>query len=782
MHKNKKNINWFTLVEFLVVMTLVAILATISYIYVVNNIAESNDAKRSTDLSQIATAMDVYFTKQSVYPEPDDWVAMTYSGTHLAWTQWTFWIEASKALKTYWAEYPRDEKFDTNYAYSTTNRSREYQLAAIRQVTEEDDEDLWEISLGKIVPSTHAASVATAIVVGNYNGFMVRAELDWSNQVYFVATPSILSFDIADTDVESVITNQKLVFDDFFNLPHVYEWQKKLDWWFNFNVTDPLLYSGTTEDLKQESVLLDFNDSLKFTYSTTPTESFDTYLNILEEDSLTKLKKFITKTFKVQFRSYFNCKDILDDFASEWDGMYTISPNADGTGSYQVYCDMTTEWWGWTRVGDNHLENWDFVGGQWVTGAIENEDDTHEVVAVNGPEWLTHALHQIWNYSSNYQMEFDEAELLKSGYELRMTAWRSDNGTWASPSDTNDVVIMWGKSNPWTVWSCTNNSYSPWCQMVWFNRKLANPSNYGPGWALTEIIFSVKEPTQTVTTDYLDWDILFDWFTPSIDSDRANNWTDAYGTSEYSPEEIEAIDQWVLAWGFLISTNDEQDYDPLGEYYKRPTEEYNYYWNVVDDDETGTSWNERWTILNVDHPIVNWEIWLQTSLIGRELTWRYRHSWLAGPLDPEDIILADFTQNWKPTVILRKHWKGHILITSWDWIFKDMDTTNTFDAWDPETVLAANIMTYAIETAAWIVPHEGYAFHNRIYYDDWTFSTNWKDEILATETVDGKVWTKERTRHKIFKTPTSFNWYLWLDANNNKDLYFTGLRLELFYR
>jgi hypothetical protein len=111
-----------------------------------------------------------------------------------------------------------------------------------------------------------------------------------------------------------------------------------------------------------------------------------------------------------------------------------------------------------------------------------------------------------------------------------------------------------------------------------------------------------------------------------------------------------------------------------------------------------------------------------------------------------------------------------------------MSTTNTFDTGDYETVLAANIMTYAIETAAWINPHEWYAFHNRIYYNDGTFSTNGEDKILETIVVDGKVWTKEKTRHKIYKTPESFNWYLGLDANNNKDLYFTWLRLELFYR
>jgi len=41
-------------------------------------------------------------------------------------------------------------------------------------------------------------------------------------------------------------------------------------------------------------------------------------------------------------------------------------------------------------------------------------------------------------------------------------------------------------------------------------------------------------------------------------------------------------------------------------------------------------------------------------------------------------------------------------------------------------------MTYAIETAAGINPREGYVFHNRIYYNDGTFSTNGEDTVLET--------------------------------------------------
>ena len=770
---------WFTLIELLVTMTIFVILATISYIYVDTNIAESNDAKRFTDLNQVETSLENYFTKNGEYPDPDNMAEMTYSGTHLAWKQWTFWKEASKALKTYGAEYPRDEKYDTDYAYSVTNRNREFQLASIRQVIDqEDEEELWKIVQNILVPEAQAAKVETAHVVGNYNGFMVRAEHDSNDQVYFIASPSILSYDINETDVKKIITDQKLVFHKFFNIPHVYESKVKLDGWFNFAVSNPLLYSGNTNDLKQEQTLLDFNDTLKFIYATTPTESFDTYLNILEEESLIKLKKFLTKTFKIPFRSYFNCKDILDDNASDGDGIYTISPNADGSDSYEVFCDMTTDWWGWTRIWDNHITNGDFASGTWVVWAVEVYGDSHSIEDLNWqlPDELRYALHQIWNYSTHYKMQFDDPSVLKQWYEVRMTTWRSDQWSWWE--EKKEVTIMWWKKNPWTISNCTSyHSTNPWCQMYKLNKKLLHEPNFWTGWLVSDIEVNIKDPVDTITSEYLDGWILFDGFIPNADS-NANG-----GIDTYTLAEIEAIDNWVLAGGFLISTNDVSTWSPLWQRYGYNTAQVNQNW-------------EQWNVENVDHPIVNGSIWLKKDLRWETLYWQYRHSWLVDNNSPDvdtsgDIIISREARWQKlPTMILRKHGKGHILLTSGDWFFKDVSNTNTFEWQDNESVFVSNIITYWIETAAWINPKEWYPFHNRIYYEDGTFSSNGKDEKLETVEINGNAWTKERTRHKILKKPLSnssnstpaFVWELGRDANNNKDLYFTGLRLELFYR
>gem|GEM_PF-6010485 len=107
---------------------------------------------------------------------------------------------------------------------------------------------------------------------------------DGAGQVYFIASPSITTRDIADTDIISIIENRKLVYDEFFNIPHSYNGYIELDGGFNFNVSDPLIFSGSLDDLKNEENLLEFNSKLKYIYATTPTESFEKYVAILEEE------------------------------------------------------------------------------------------------------------------------------------------------------------------------------------------------------------------------------------------------------------------------------------------------------------------------------------------------------------------------------------------------------------------------------------------------------------------------------------------------------------------
>lgn len=754
----------FTLVELLVVITILSILGTISFLFFESNIASSRDAAREIDLGQMVWVLENYHTENAIFPEPTWGVNITYSGSAVAWTQWTFWDSVTREVKVFGSDTPADPKFKNEYTYSVTGLKNEFQLAAVKE-TFEEEEGLWELAL---ISQADASSIETAYVRWNYNGFMVRT-YTWSEN-YFIATPSIIATDITTSqNVVDIITGQDLIYDEFFNLPSSYSGFLDLDGWFNFNVLDPVIFSGALSDLRSEAELLAFNERLKYVYATTPTESFEKYVSLLEEDGLTKLKEFMSKKFKVHFRFYFNCKDILDDGLAEGDGLYTIDPDGDwGEDPYDVYCDMTTDGGWWTRVEWNYITNGDFSSGTWVVGAYEYTSEVNDIVSLGyAVDGNTYALHQTWNYSSYYRVSIPDINALKPWYDLRMTLWRSDYGSGATDSWSNLVTLMGWKDTPWTLGTCTSGSS---CYFRNFNTKLANSSNFWTWGALTDIEVNVKDPVWTVTTNYLEWGVLFDGYIPSENYVSSYGWIYPYTTSE-----IEAIDEWVQAGWFLISTNNEDTWDPIGEYYNMPTIEYWDWEDVV------------WNVQNVDHPLVNGSIWLWVDLRGQTLYGTYAHAALWWTVLADDIVLArDNFAPYAPTVLLRRHGKWYILFVSDDWMFVQMNSGWNFDPNDFETVFAAAIMAFGIETAAGINPHEWYVFHNRIHYNDGTYSTNGEDTILETVTIDDgwtpRIWTKEQTRHTIYKTPESFDWYIGLDANNNKDLYFTWLEIELFYR
>lgn len=746
----------FTLVELLVVMTVLSILWTFGYIAFTSNLAESRDAKREWDMMQIVNTLELYETENSEFPDPDDFVNITYSWSALAWKQGTFWNDVTLALKVFWSEVPLDPLFKNEYTYSVTPRNNEFQIAGIME-TFEQAEWLWELAW-LLTPETSAASIETAFVMWDYNGFMVQAR---ENGVeYYIATPSIIATDISNPSVIDIITGQKLVYSEFFNLPHSYRDFVNTERWFNFNVSDPLIYQWNSWDLRSEDILLEFNNRLKYIYATTPTESFEKYISILEKDWLTSLKGFLTRKFKIPFESYFNCKDILDAWLADGDKMYTIDPDwPEWEDPYEVYCDMTTDGWWWTRVGGNQLGNADFAWWVWITWAIENDATNHEIIALPTPvDGNNFALRQTGNYSSNYEITLDDPSILQPGYEIRMSVWRSDYGSWAENTWASSTTLLAWKANNYTLWA------EPYFSR--FNSKMNNPANFWPWGNLTEIPITVTPMTSTITDTYLNGGILFDGFIPS--ADQPYPW-------KYSNAEIQEIDTWVQAGWFLLSTNDDSRFDPLWEFYSMPSGRI---WENV---------SRYWEVQNIDHPLVNGSIWLGVDLRGQTLIWEQNYSALIWQVQPDDIVLArDKYSPFLPTVILRKHWKWHILITADEWIFRNMSPWNTFLAWDNEDAFAAAIMAYSIETVAGINPHEWYVFHNRTYYNDGTFSVNGEDRILETITVDDngtpRVWSLEQVRHKVYKTPESFTWYLWLDANNNKDLRYTGLKLELFYR
>ena len=129
----------FTLVELLVVITVLAILGTIAYIAIESNIASSRDAARQLDLWQMVNVLETHYVENITLPDPSNSIDITFSWSALAWKQWSFWESVWNVLKVFWNDVPRDPRFKNYYTYSVTSLRNEYQVAAVKETLEEEE-------------------------------------------------------------------------------------------------------------------------------------------------------------------------------------------------------------------------------------------------------------------------------------------------------------------------------------------------------------------------------------------------------------------------------------------------------------------------------------------------------------------------------------------------------------------------------------------------------------------------------------------------------------------
>jgi|SaaInlStandDraft_4_1057021.scaffolds.fasta_scaffold15598_1 prepilin-type N-terminal cleavage/methylation domain-containing protein len=198
----------FTLVELIVVITILAILWTIAFISLQWYSTQARDSTRLSDISTMKTSLELFHLWAWKYPVPTDWVAITYSWWTV-WTQWTFWasvfVNVDKLDKI-----PTDPLTDKKYTYSVT--TNEYELAWMLE---------WDpLTFNPyMLDGAFAWTVeATAIVEWNYNGLMTKT-LTWASTCYALALPTIIANDVSNPDLLQIMTNERLVYNWYKNLP-----------------------------------------------------------------------------------------------------------------------------------------------------------------------------------------------------------------------------------------------------------------------------------------------------------------------------------------------------------------------------------------------------------------------------------------------------------------------------------------------------------------------------------------------------------------------------------
>ena len=273
----------FTLVELIVVITILAILWTIAFISLQNYTSNARDWVRISDINNIKQNLGIFITEKWFYPTSDNWTQITYSWS-TAWTQWTVWDNVTTNLINL-SKKPTDPLSNNEYTYSVANNNVEYQLSYVTE---------WWLSYN--IPLTNQANAATtkkaiAKVTGTYNEKILKVST-WAT-IYILAVPSIINSDINDARLEDIIIKKWLVYNNYQNLPDSYKnlWYT-MTGWFDYNPSSIVIYTWSTyftENAEKHT----FINNLQQVYSWTILQWEWIYADIIKIDIVNNQKSAV---------------------------------------------------------------------------------------------------------------------------------------------------------------------------------------------------------------------------------------------------------------------------------------------------------------------------------------------------------------------------------------------------------------------------------------------------------------------------------------------------------
>jgi prepilin-type N-terminal cleavage/methylation domain-containing protein len=255
MQKNKKA---FTLVELIVVITILAILWTIAFVSFGKYNTYSRDVVRVSDIANIKWVLELWIIETWNYPKPDNSVEITYKDD-LARYQWNFWKDSRRATKRL-DKVPIDPLTNNEYTYSVTQRWNEYELSGIFE---------WDdvVNTNILNNDTYAdSSNYKAYISWNYNGYL---KLPWGCEM--IVVPSLITtstWTITKT-LESLITNKEIVVNWYKNLPWSY-WIAKHNIPAEVNfINQAKAFTWTCDEIKTEVGQRELISNIKSAYTGT---------------------------------------------------------------------------------------------------------------------------------------------------------------------------------------------------------------------------------------------------------------------------------------------------------------------------------------------------------------------------------------------------------------------------------------------------------------------------------------------------------------------------------
>lgn len=402
VNKNKKA---FTLVELIIVITILAILATIWFISFQNYTKNSRDGNRLATITQIQKWLELFALKTTKYPNPDEiYGTGIYEPTNTILNYvWYVWGNIGGLINI--NKIPLDPVTGDKYVYAVSSNHQKYQLATT----------LENLQTNTLIATTYA-NASQARVVGNYT-YPLRL---WN---YLYSLPSLIF-------VGSGISSTGFVIDKGLNLP------------YTINNEIPNNFQTLTEQLEQ----LTWSSGLSLTGVEIPSnltiEEYKNQTGIPEIfDALWMRDKDILWT-AIFWKSYFSEKSVWSSSSSSsggWENlpeepMPILTYNSSAT--YNVWDTFIyTRWW---------------------------DDYEFEVVLATSNGYVAYT--NVWNDDINTLSPIDHIWLFwrntANGTEIMMKTLNA----WANTVWTNQTFV-----SATTPRNLTINAWAWWLYQWWNN-------------------------------------------------------------------------------------------------------------------------------------------------------------------------------------------------------------------------------------------------------------------------------------------------------------------------
>ncbi|MDD3646099.1 MAG: prepilin-type N-terminal cleavage/methylation domain-containing protein [Candidatus Gracilibacteria bacterium] len=265
----------FTLVELIVVITILAILATITFISLSGYSQSARNSTRAADIKTIEKALQLYGTRNNIYPEAENAQIVSYSG-ETVYLQGLFGDAPYKEVGNL-SNIPVDPLTKKQYIYSTTTNYSQYEILAIYE---------GYVVNNTILNQTYAAEAYVPKVTGTYNKILIKTDN------YYIPLPSIINAEV--TSATGIILDENNIKSQIVtngtNLPQIGSsiTQSLANLTINFKPYYGSITSTSTDEQK-----IELAQKIQEAYSGSDLQTQAIYSNILSKSGNSELVSII---------------------------------------------------------------------------------------------------------------------------------------------------------------------------------------------------------------------------------------------------------------------------------------------------------------------------------------------------------------------------------------------------------------------------------------------------------------------------------------------------------